>query len=326
MTVAITTRQAAAGKIKESKMVNAYVFPGQGSQKRGMGAALFDTTPEFLAVESDVNAIVGYSMRELCLKDPGNNLGNTQYTQPSLYVVNALHYFNAVREGRPPSFVAGHSLGEYNALHAAGVFDFLTGLKLVKRRGELMAQASGGGMAAVIGLSASRVAQAMREHRVTIVEVANYNSPTQTVISGPVAELKRIGPVFEQAGAQLYVPLAVSAAFHSRYVSGAAQKFEQFLESFTFNSPRIPVVTNVTAQTYPLENPTQNVRKLLVKQMTSSVLWTQTVLYLLDRGVREFKEIGPGNVLTRLIQQTRQDGASTRTPAVAIGELQTEGA
>jgi malonyl CoA-acyl carrier protein transacylase len=109
-------------------------------------------------------------------------------------------------------------------------------------------------------------------------------------------------------------------------VSGAALKFEQFLESFTFNAPKIPVVANTTAQTYPLDQPTQTVRKYLVKQMTSSVLWAQTVLYLLDRGVREFKELGPGNVLTRLIQQTRQDAGSVRTPAAAVGELQAEGA
>jgi malonyl CoA-acyl carrier protein transacylase len=159
---------------------------------------------------------------------------------------------------------------------------------------------------------------------VTTVEVANYNSPSQTVISGPVAELKRIGPFFEQAGAQIYMPLAVSAAFHSRYVWGAAQKFEQSLESFVFKSPKIPIVSNVTAQSYPRENPTPTVQKLLVKQMTSSVLWTQTVLYLLERGVREFKEMGPGNVLTRLIEQIRQDGVAARTPSVGVGALQAE--
>src|SRR5688500_17182210 len=114
----------------------AFVFPGQGSQKRGMGQGLFDEVREFLSVEKDVDNILGYSVRKLCLEDPNNSLKDTQYTQPCLYVVNALHYYKAIGQGLRPAYVAGHSLGEYNALLAAGVFDFLTGLKLVKKRGE----------------------------------------------------------------------------------------------------------------------------------------------------------------------------------------------
>jgi malonyl CoA-acyl carrier protein transacylase len=136
----------------------AFVFPGQGSQKKGMGQGLFDEVREYGAVEKEVDSILGYSMRKLCLEDTDNRLKETQYTQPSLYVVNALHYYKAISQGVLPTYVAGHSLGEYNALLAAGVFDFLTGLRLVKKRGELMSQAKNGGMGAVIGLGATMIA------------------------------------------------------------------------------------------------------------------------------------------------------------------------
>src|SRR6185295_15987496 len=128
----------------------AFVFPGQGAQKRGMGQGLFDEVREYSAVEREVDALMGYSMRKLCLEDVDNRLKETQYTQPALYVVNALHYYKARSQGLQPGFLAGHSLGEYNALLAAGVFDLLTGLRLVKKRGELMARARAGGMGAII--------------------------------------------------------------------------------------------------------------------------------------------------------------------------------
>ncbi len=163
----------------------AIVFPGQGSQKRGMGQGLFDEVPEYTAVEREVDSIVGYSMRKLCLEDAENRLKETQFTQPSLYVVNALHYYKAVREGARPAFVAGHSLGEYNALLAAGVFDFLTGLRLVQKRGELMSQARNGGMGAVIGLDASAIGKVLQENGLGSLDVANFNSPSQTVVSRP---------------------------------------------------------------------------------------------------------------------------------------------
>src|SRR5438128_12613700 len=164
----------------------AFVFPGQGSQKRGMGQGLFDEVAQYAAVEKDVDAILGYSMRKLCMEDAGNRVKETQFTQPILYVVNALHYYKAVAEGTQPAYLAGHSLGEYNALLAAGVFDFLTGLRLVKKRGELMSRARNGGMGAVIGLGASVIAKVIKESGLATLDVANFNSPLQTVISGPV--------------------------------------------------------------------------------------------------------------------------------------------
>ncbi|HEX8617965.1 MAG TPA: ACP S-malonyltransferase [Thermoanaerobaculia bacterium] len=284
----------------------ALIFPGQGSQKRGMGQGLFDDVREYAAIEREVDAIVGYSMRKLCLEDPDNLLKETQYTQPSLYVVNALHYYKAAAEGTRPAFLAGHSLGEYNALHAAGVFDFLTGLRLVKKRGELMAQARSGGMGAVIGMGASTIDKVMTDSGLTSIDVANFNSPSQTVVSGPVEDIKRAGPFFEKAGAQMYIPLQVSAAFHSRYMADAAKSFAAFLAPMSFAAPKTPVVANVTAQPYPSDNASTAVKSLLVNQITHSVQWTQSVRFLLAQGVTQFTESGPGNVLTRLVQQIQQ--------------------
>src|SRR5207244_7036940 len=232
----------------------AFVFPGQGSQKRGMGQGLFDEVAQYATVEKDVDAILGYSMRKLCMEDAENRLKETQFTQPSLYGVNALHYYKAVGEGTHPAYLAGHSLGEYDALLAAGVFDFLTGLRLVKRRGELMSQAKNGGMAAVIGLAADRIGKVIQENGLASLDVANFNTPSQTVVSGPVEDVKRAGPFFEKAGAQMYVPLQVSAAFHSRYMADAAKAFTDFLAPVSFAAPKIPVVANATAQPYPTTN------------------------------------------------------------------------
>jgi malonyl CoA-acyl carrier protein transacylase len=286
----------------------AFLFPGQGSQKRGMGQGLFDEVREYTAVEKDVDAILGYSMRRLCLEDPDNRLRETQFTQPSLYVANALHYYKAVGQSTSPAYVAGHSLGEYNALLAAGVFDFLTGLQLVKKRGELMSQARNGGMGAVIGLSAKSIADVIRDSGLATLDVANFNTPLQTVVSGPVEDIKRAGAAFEKRGAQMYVPLQVSAAFHSRYMTGAAKAFADFLAPMSFAAPRIPVIANATAQPYPNGNGngSESVKSLLVDQINHSVQWTQSVRFLINQGVTQFTETGPGNVLTRMVQQIQQ--------------------
>jgi malonyl CoA-acyl carrier protein transacylase len=281
-----------------------FVFPGQGSQKKGMGEGLFDSVPEFQHVEPEVDELLGYSLRELCLEDADNDLKETQYTQPALYVVNALHYFKAISEGNKPDAVAGHSLGEYDALLAAGVYDLLTGLRLVQKRGELMSQAQGGGMAAVIGLTPEQIGDVLKTNGVDTIDVANFNSPTQTVISGPVADIQRAKPMFEQA--RMYVPLQVSAAFHSRYMAETAQAFEAFLAGFTFTAPRIPVIANVTAEPYPSVDPGTTVPSLLVRQITQSVQWTQSIRALIARGATDFHEMGPGNVLTKLIQQIQK--------------------
>ena len=293
----------------------AFLFPGQGSQKRGMGQGLFDEVREYTAVGNSVDAILGYSLRKLCMEDPDNRLKETQFTQPCLYVVNALHYYKAVTQGMQPAYVAGHSLGEYNALLAAGVFDFLTGLRLVKKRGELMAQARNGGMGAVIGLNASMVAKVIEDNGLSNLDIANFNTPTQTVVSGPVADINRSGPLFEKAGARMFMPLQVSAAFHSRYMADAAKAFGDFLAPMSFAAPRIPVIANATAEPYSSYNASDSVKSLLVKQIMHSVQWTQSMRFLMSQGVTQFSEMGPGNVLTRLVQQIQQDSNCLATVA-----------
>jgi malonyl CoA-acyl carrier protein transacylase len=284
-----------------------FVFPGQGSQRRGMGQGLFDEVREYAPLEKEVDMILGYSLRKLCLEDTDNRLKETQFTQPSLYVVNALYYYKAVSQGTHPAYLAGHSLGEYNALLAAGVFDFLTGLRLVKKRGELMSQAKNGAMAAVIGLGASIISKVIKEHGLASIDVANFNSPSQTVVSGSVDDIKRAGPLFEKGGARMYMPLQVSAAFHSRYMAGAAKAFSDFLAPMSFAAPKIPVIANVTAQPYPTHNASESVKSLLVSQIAHSVQWTQSIRFLMSCGVTQFSELGPGNVLTKSVQQIQQE-------------------
>jgi malonyl CoA-acyl carrier protein transacylase len=296
--------------------MEAFVFAGQGSQRQGMGGNLFETVPEFARAEREIDALLGYSVRELCLQDGGRRLQQTAYTQPALFVVNALHAWDALSRGLQPRYLAGHSLGEYNALLAAGVFDFVTGVRLVQKRGALMGEARDGGMAAIVGLESRRIEALLREHGLDAVDVANHNSRTQTVLSGPVDELRRAGPVFEAAGAHAVVPLPVSAAFHSRYMKRAAAEFATFLADVPLRRPSIPVLSNVTARPYPRDGDAGAMRELLVRQIAEPVLWTQCVLYLLDRGIETFHEMGPGNVLTRLVNQIRQPPV----PADAAGD------
>lgn len=275
-----------------------------------MGSDLFDTVREFTAVERELDRLAGFSVRTLCLEDPQSRLHQTRYTQPALYVVNALHYYRALETGESPHFLAGHSLGEYNALLAAGAFDFLTGFRLVLHRGALMSRSPDGAMAAVIGLSAIRVTDLLRDHGLGSLDVANYNSPAQTVISGPAEAIRRAAPVCERAGAQVFVPLPVSAPFHSRYMMEASRNYTEFLQGFTFNRLRLTVISNVTGRPYPQDDPTTAVRSLLAEQMIQPVRWVQSIRQLATAGVCTFKEIGPGSVLTRLTQEIQRDRAA----------------
>jgi malonyl CoA-acyl carrier protein transacylase len=263
-----------------------------------MGRDLFDAFPDH---ERQASEVLGYSMRQLCLEDPRRQLALTEFTQPALFTVNALTYLKAAEHAAPPEFLAGHSLGEFNALCAAGVFDFATGLRLVARRGELMSRVTGGGMAATLGLAPHHVHRILEQPAFADLDVANFNSYEQTVISGPKAAIDRAIPEIEKAGATRVIPLNVSAPFHSRYMRETEREFGTALDGVTLHAPAIPVIANVTA----LPHTAEDLRADLTRQISNPVRWIESIEYLLRQGVAEFEEIGPGNVLARLVKQIR---------------------
>jgi trans-AT polyketide synthase/acyltransferase/oxidoreductase domain-containing protein len=291
--------------------VKACLFPGQGSQEPGMGEGLFARYPEMTAMADE---ILGYSVEDLCLREP-QKLLQTQHTQPALFVVNALTYRSRCDSGMPPpDFVAGHSLGEYNALLAAEVFDFAAGLRLVKRRGELMSAASrgGGGMAAVLGCEWNQVQEILRTHGLHTLDVANYNSPTQVVLSGPAEDIVRADAIFSATGAT-YRILNVSAAFHSRFMESCLEPLGEALEQVAFRPPKIPVIANVSARPYAAGE----VKGSLQRQIREPVRWLESMQYLLDAGVEDFEEVGPGSVLAKLIKSIRRAAPPRKAEAAA---------
>ena len=280
-------------------MSRAFLFPGQGSQQTGMGELLFSQFPEIVA---EADEILGYSLSDLCL-NPQNTerLGHTQFTQPALYVVSCLQAMDELDGGGdPPTFFAGHSVGEYAALSTAKAFSFSDGLRLVAKRGEIMAKISGGRMAAVIGLEPSRIKEVLAEIDADDVDLANFNSPGQTVLSGPAASMEPLGDPMKAAGAKMFVPLKVSGAFHSRMMEEPAREFSTFLEGVSFNALNTPVISNVEAVPY---SGAKDIPELLAKQIHSSVQWTETIRFMRSQGVEEFVECGPGKVLTKLLRQ-----------------------
>lgn len=294
---------------KASSSLAAWVFPGQGSQRKGMGADVFDRFPDLCAA---ADAILGYSVRDLCLNNPHDRLRQTLYAQPAIYVVNALNYFALQDEA--PDFLAGHSLGEYNALLAAGCFDFETGLRLVQRRGELMGQALDGGMLAVIGIEASRITEILADHGINEIDIANYNSLEQIVISGPKTTLSIASDVLKRAGGRC-MALDVSAAFHSRYMTEAAVAFADYLRPFNFAEPRLPVISNVTAEPYAK----QNIPDLLARQIDSPVRWCESLRYLILQGVDVVREVGGERVLTSLWRAACEEMTETPVESLPAG-------
>jgi malonyl CoA-acyl carrier protein transacylase len=273
------------------------VFPGQGSQAKGMGAELFQEFPD---LTKKADEILGYSITELCTQDTKQQLNQTQFTQPALYVVNALAYQKWIKTNAEPTHVMGHSLGEFDALLAAKVFDFETGLKLVKKRGELMQTVTGGGMAAIIGITAEKVTEILSKFHPEVT-VANYNSILQTVITGKKTDIVAASATFEKNGAMVF-PLNVSGAFHSPYLKPLQQEFEKYLHDFSYNAPKIAVIGNYKAELYKEDEIISN----LSQQLVNPVLWTKSVQFALNHGETVFEEVGPGKVLTGLIARIRQ--------------------
>ncbi|WP_085317155.1 ACP S-malonyltransferase [Derxia lacustris] len=295
------------------------LFPGQGSQFKGMGAELFDAYPDAVA---QADAVLGWSLRELCLDDPRRQLNDTRFTQPALYAVSVLALRRHLDSGgAPPDRVAGHSLGEYAALHAAGVFDFETGLRLVQRRGALMSAVTGGAMCAVIGLDRAAVEAIVAEQALDL-DLANHNSPKQLVLAGSVAGIERFETLVKAGvapGARC-VRLRVSGAFHSRAMAPVAGQFAPALAAASLAAPRIEVVANCSARPYGAGDIAAN----LARQLHAPVRWVETVEYLLDAGETVFHEIGPGEVLTRLLAEVRagwRGASASAQPATAAAPV-----
>ena len=272
----------------------AWVFPGQGSQAVGMGMDLVDFS---LAKEKFELAeeILGWSVLDVCQGDEVT-LASTLYTQPCLYVVESILVDLLKEKTETPQLVAGHSLGEYVALYAAGVFDFASGLKLVKKRAELMNDADGGKMAALMKFDRDQLNTAL-ENTADVV-LANDNSAAQVVVSGTPEGVENI---LSQVKAKRAIALNVSGAFHSPMMQSAAEQFLTILESVEFKDAEIPVISNVDPT--PATD-SQELKDRLAKQMTSSVRWRETMLQLSQEGVTEAIEIGPGKVLCGLIKRT----------------------
>lgn len=277
-----------------------WAFSGQGSQRKGMGAELFDSYPDHL---EKADRVLGYSIRQLCLDNPDNRLGRTEFAQPALFTVNALAFLHRAAGEPLPDFLAGHSLGELNALHAAGCYDFETGLGLVRLRGELMGQAAGGQMAAVVGMSPAALAELLAAEPAEEVDIANHNSPTQVVLAGPPEPLERAIQAISARPGVRCVRLNLSSAFHSRYMADAAVSFNRRLAAVRFAPPRIPVVANATGQLYA----DHDVAEVLGRQVDNPVRWHACMRLLLGRGVRELSEVGPGRALAGMWRETQRE-------------------
>ena len=293
----------------------AFVFPGQGSQAVGMGHDLYETSPAARAIFDQADATLGFALAQLCFIGPEATLTATEYAQPALLTVGTA-LLAALAEGASesqqaadsiaPAFVAGHSLGEYAALVAAHALDFPTALRLVQRRGALMATADDGGMAAIIGMEEAALEVVCNEASTegAPVVIANYNAPGQLVISGAAAAVERAMALAKARGARRALPLKVSAAFHSPLMRMAADGLAEAIHAAPISDARVPVVGNVLAK--PLIAAAE-IRRELTEQVTAPVRWIASVRAMADAGVDTFVEIGPGAVLTGLIKRIAPD-------------------
>ncbi|WP_035273884.1 ACP S-malonyltransferase [Desulfogranum japonicum] len=283
----------------------AILFPGQGSQYIGMGQVFAENDSEAAQLFASGDRIAGLPIHKLCLEGPMADLTRVVALQPALTVINLICW-QQLQKRLPdfvPACVAGHSLGEYSALHAAGVLSQEDTLKLVTKRGELMdreGNANPGGMRAILGLSGEKVAQMVNEcqGRGQVV-VANYNTPAQVVVSGDDAGLSALGELCKSEGAKV-IPLKVSVANHSPLVAGAVPDFSAFMQDITFLAPKIPVIFNVTASS--LDQP-EDIKDVMAKQIASPVRWVEVIEQMVDLGVEVFVELGPKNVLTGMMKK-----------------------
>ena len=295
----------------------AFVFPGQGSQYVGMGKALYEASSAARRVFHQADEVLGFKLSQLCFEGPADELEDTINAQPAILTVS-MACLAAMREKldavghkwQTPRFVAGHSLGEYTALVAAGSLDFGDALRLVRERGRLMKESGDhrpGGMAAVIGLSRETLEVACERASTEtsgIVSVANANSPEQFVISGERAALDRAIELIRDAGARTVVPLRISIASHSPLMQQAASRLAELIDRSPLRDPQVPVVTNIAGQ---VRTSAEHIRGELTSQMVAPVEWVGSVREMITGGVDTFVEIGPGQVLSRLIRRISSD-------------------
>ncbi len=279
------------------------LFPGQGSQYIGMGKALtegFAPARELLQI---ANKVLGFDLEKILFNGPEEELKKTHITQPAIFVISMMAYQWLKEKKVPFDFVAGHSLGEYSALCAAGAFSFEQGLALVKLRGELMSQAGEkmpGAMAAILGLEEPVLREILvKSQSAGIVVAANFNSPSQIVISGTQSGVQEAMRLAELGGAKKVVPLAVSGAFHSPLMEYAVAGLAEGLKKITFHEPLVPLITNVDAT--PCQD-AERLKALLLRQMTSPVRWVESIQKAIQLECTDSFEIGPGKVLMGLVR------------------------
>ena len=292
----------------------AFVFPGQGSQYVGMGKSLYEVSEAARRVFHQADDILGFSLSSMCFEGPDELLNDTINAQPAILTVS-LAYLEALRErwhalgsSVAPVAVAGHSLGEFTALVAAGVIDFSDALRVVRERGRLMKESGAlfpGGMAAVIGLDRETLEAVCTEAgEVGIVVVANDNCPGQSVISGENAALEQAMLLAKERGARKVVRLGISIASHSPLMERAGQQLAEFVSRIHLYEPNVPIIANITGQ---MVVTAEDIRKEIAQHVVLPVQWTSSVREMVNSGVSTFLEVGPGNVLGGLIRRIKSD-------------------
>jgi [acyl-carrier-protein] S-malonyltransferase len=286
----------------------AFLFPGQGSQKVGMGKALAEAYPEAHAAFEEADAALGESLSRLCFEGPDDQLTLTENTQPAILTVSVAAYRVLAARGFAPAFVAGHSLGEYSANVAAGTMAFADAVRTVRRRGRYMQEAvpvGEGAMAAILGLDADAVRQACDQAaQGEVVSPANINGAGQVVIAGARAAVERASAIAKTLGAKRAIPLPVSAPFHCALMQPAEDRLAPELRALAVQAPRVPVVANVDAE--PKRDGAAAI-EALVRQVSAPVRWEDVIRRLASEGVTTYVEVGPGTVLSGLARKIHKD-------------------